>query len=202
MLEYNLLMSIMGPLVLAGIILMWDLTRKVEKLRLGTRRLSFLILIGGILTAVGFITYSRSVDHTWEAFLVMFGPVLIAYSLSESGLVQPKLEMLAQVAIMLGSIGISAHKAFYTMLMFSALSILLMIDAVAFYRYVPQPYGKIARLSAWLFVAFTVVNAISYGSPLAFAIYFLSIVLWIGTLICLELYLSRIDVDRCGQKAL
>ncbi len=202
MLEYNLLMSITGPLVLVGITLMWDLTRKVEKLRLGTRGLSLLILIGGILTAIGFVAYACRTTHSWEAFLVMFGPVLIAYTLSESGLVQPKLEMLVQATVMVASIGISTRKSHYAIMMFSALSILLMIDAVAFYRYIPQPHGKIARISAWLFVAFTLVNAVNYGSLIAFAMYFLSIVLWVGTLLGLELYLTRIDVDRSGQKAL
>ena len=200
MVEYNLVMSVIGPVVLFAIFVTWDLTRKVERLRLGTRKVSVLILIGGIITALGFVSYVLDIDRPPALLFVMLGPVLITYSLSESGLVQPKFEMLVQIALMVGSIGLSANKMFYTMLMFSAVSVLLLIDAVAFYRYTPSPQRHFARLASWLLVAFTVVNAVRYGCTLAFVLYVLSIIIWVSTLISLEFYLK--DMDKTAQEGL
>ncbi len=191
MVEYNALMLVTGPVILAGIVFMWDIARKAEKLRLGTRRISTLILIGGILTAAGFLLGPHREHYLTEAVLVMLGPTLIAYGLSESGMVQPKLEMLVQAAVMLVSIGMSTTKTHDVMLIFSSLSVLIMMDAVAFYRHTPRPQRNIARISAWLFVLFTVLNKKTHGSSVALGFYVVSILLWLGTLISLEFYLRN-----------
>ncbi|WP_457741310.1 hypothetical protein [Thermococcus sp.] len=189
MLEYNTVMSGIGIVVLAAIFITWDLARKAERLRLGTRRISALILVGGTITAMGFISYAFSFDVLSYALLVTLGPVLVTYALSESGLVQPKLEMLLQVALMVGSIAISDNRMLYTLLIFSAISVLLLMDAVAFYVHTPSPQKHLVRFSSWLLVVFTVLNAIKHGCALAFILYVFSVGIWITTLISLEFYL-------------
>lgn len=62
----------------------------------------------------------------------MFGPPPISYVLLESGLVQPKFEILTQVAVIVGATALSADRKTHVVLVFSAVSIVLMMDAVAF----------------------------------------------------------------------
>jgi hypothetical protein len=178
--SYSLVMSIDGPLVLAGVIITWHLTRLVERSRLGKERLSWLILLGGLITAGGFASYLIGLNL---ALMVILGPAIIAYALSMSGLVGAKLEMLVQIAIMVFSIAISEDPKTYTILMFSDVSLLLLMDAVAFYPDSPKAPASMARLSAWLLVAFTVVNAVHYGSLPALLLYTASVSLWITALL-------------------
>jgi hypothetical protein len=156
------------------------LTRLVERSRLGKERLSWLILLGGLITAGGFASYLIGLNL---ALMVIIGPAIIAYALSMSGLVGAKLEMLVQIAIMVFSIAISEDPKTYTILMFSDVSLLLLMDAVAFYPSSPKAPASMARLSAWLLVAFTVVNAVHYGSLPALLLYTASVSLWITALL-------------------
>lgn len=178
--SYSLVMSVDGPLVLVGVFLTWHLTRLVERNRLGKEKLSGLILAGGLITAFGFTGYLAGFNL---GVLVIIGPAIIAYALSMSGLVGAKLEMLVQIGLMVLSIPISEDPKTYTILMFSDVSLLLLMDAVAFYSNSPKKPASMARLSAWLLVAFTVVNAIYYRSLPALLLYTASVSLWITALL-------------------
>ena len=178
--SYSLVMSIDGPLVLAGVFLTWHLTRLVERNRLGKEKLSHLILAGGLITAFGFTGHMVGLN---VSLLVIFEPALIVHALSMSGLVGAKLEMLAQIALMVLSIGLSEDPRNYVFLMFSDISLLLLMDAVAFYSNSPKKPASMARLSAWLLVAFTLVNAVYYRSLPALLLYTASVSLWITALL-------------------
>jgi len=178
--SYSLVMSVDGPLVLVGIFLTWHLTRLVERNRLGKEKLSWLILAGGLITTLGFIGHLTGFN-LW--LLVIIGPALVAYSLSMSRLVGAKLEMLLQICLMVVSVLLSKDPRTYTILMFSAGSLLLLMDAVAFYSNSPNKPASMARLSAWLLVAFTLVNAVYYRSLPAVLLYTASVSLWLTSLL-------------------
>ena len=177
---YILVMSTDGLLVLFGIFLIWHLTRVVERNRLGREELSWLILAGGLMTAFGFIGYTAGFN-LW--LLVIPGPAIIAYALSTSGLVKAKLEMLLQICLMVVSVLISEDSKTYTIMMFSDVSLLLLMDVLAFYSNPPKKPASMARLSAWLLVAFTVINAVHYRSLPAILLYTASVSLWITSLL-------------------
>jgi len=177
---YSLVMSIDGPLVLVGVILTWHLTRLVERGRLGKGRPSSLLLAGGLMTAFGFTGYLAGFNL---GLLVVIGPAVITYALSISGLVGAKLEMLVQIGLMIVSIPVSKDPKTYTILMFSDVSLLLLMDAAAFSSTSPRKPASMARLSAWLLVAFTLVNAVYYRSLPALLLFTASVSLWITALL-------------------
>lgn len=179
---YALVMLVVGSMALAGIFLTWHLTWLVERYRLGNEKLSWLILAGGLLTAVGFLGHQFWVSIE---FLIVLGSALIIYALSMSGLVGAKLEMLAQIGPMVASIGFSNDLGNQTVLIFSDVSLLLLMDAVAFYSHSPPKPASMARLSAWLLVGFTIVKALSYRSLPALLLYTASVSLWITSLLLL-----------------
>ncbi|NPA47078.1 MAG: hypothetical protein GXO14_00345 [Thermococci archaeon] len=193
---YSLVTSADGLLVLAGIVFTWHLTRLVERNRLGREKLSWLILAGGLLTALGFTGYAAGLDF---ALMVVVGPVLIACALSMSGLVGARLEMLVQIGLMLLSICASRNPRTSTIRMFSDVSLLLLMDAVAFYSSSPKKPASMARLSAWLLVAFTVVNSVSYRSLPALLLYTASVSIW---MVALLLSYPRAKLLKSAQKGL
>lgn len=172
-------MAVNGSLVLVGIFLTWHLTRLVERYRLGKEKLSWLILLGGLMTSLGFVGGLAGLDLR---ILVILGPALIVYALSMSGLVGAKLEMLFQTGLVVLSAGISDDPKTYIVLMFSDISLLLLMDAVAFYSNSPIKAATMARLFAWLLVAFTTVNALYPHSLPAIMLYTASVLLWMASL--------------------
>lgn len=185
---YQTLMSICGVLTLTGIFLTWNLSRKIETFFLGHRKLSWYILFGGILTSFGFIATMFEVHKGIITTAILLGPVLIAYSLSESGLVRATWTMLLQVSIVAGS-AIFVRDSFYTVELASSVAILLLINAISGYVRTPEEYKKLAKISSWAFVGFIWLNI--FIGEIAPAIYFFSTSLWIYTLVRLHYVASE-----------
>jgi len=183
---YHVLMGIGGSLAVLGIFLTWNLSRGIERFRLGTGRISWLILAGGVLTALGFIELMAGLGAWAVAVPVIIGPALIVYALSESGLVKAKPEMLVQVAVIVFSLFLSGSRTMYIIESFSAIAIVMLMDAAAFYVHTPKFHSRLARLSAWLFTAFVPINTLRQGNIVAMLLYIGSTALWVSTLIALH----------------
>ncbi|WP_156961736.1 hypothetical protein [Thermococcus guaymasensis] len=181
--SYTLVMSANGLLVLVGIFLTWHLTRLVERYRLGKEKLSWLLLLGGLVTALGFIGDLAGLYVNDARVLVILGSALIVYALSMSGLVGAKLEMLFQIGLIVLSAGVSGNPKAHIVLVFSDISLLLLMNAVAFYSNSPVKSASMARLSAWLLVAFTLVNALYPRSVPTIMLYTASVSLWVVSLL-------------------
>lgn len=179
---YHVIMSIGGLLVLTGIFLTWNLSREIERFRLGTRRVSAFMFLGGLLTALAFVELMAGMGTETMALPAILGPALIVYALSESGLVRAKLEMLLQVAVIVGSLVLGGNGTLYLIESFSAMAIVVLMDAVAFYVHTPERYGRLARLSAWTFTLFVPLNVLEPGNVAAMVLYLSSTVLWVSIL--------------------
>ncbi|MCO6042111.1 hypothetical protein [Thermococcus alcaliphilus] len=192
---YQTLMSLCGVLTLVGIFLTWNLSRKIENFFLGHRRLSWYILFGGILTSLGFIATMFDVHRGIITIAILLGPVLIAYSLSESGLVRATWTMFLQVSIVAGS-AIFVRESFYTVELASSVAILLLINAISGYVRTPEEYKRLAGISSWAFVVFIWLNI--FAPEIAPAVYFFSISLWIYTLVRLH----YVAAERLGNSTM
>ncbi|WP_148290417.1 hypothetical protein [Thermococcus litoralis] len=192
---YQTLMGLCGVLTLAGIFLTWNLSRKIENFFLGHRRLSWYILFGGILTSLGFIATMFEVHRGIVTIAILLGPVLIAYSLSESGLVRATWTMLLQVSIVAGS-AIFVRESFYTVELASSVAVLLLINAISGYVRTPEEYKKLAGISSWAFVVFIWLNI--FAVEIASAVYFFSMSLWIYTLVRLH----YVAAERLGNSTM
>ena len=179
---YFKVMAAGGMLVLLGIFLTWNLARIVEKFRVGKKGLSWLVLLGGLLTALGFIPMLAREDSSVIVWAVILGPVLISYALSESGLVRANLEMLLQVGVVIASLVLQGGNYMAIAESFSAVSIILLINAVAFYRHTPSRISWTSRAAAWLFALFILLNAWEQGNLYVSSMYLLSQLLWIFAL--------------------
>lgn len=80
--------------------------------RLGGRRISPWILVGGLLTSIGFGAISMDFESPMIALLISLGSAFIGYSLAESGMVRAKPEMLIQVFVILLSVFLNSPQAF------------------------------------------------------------------------------------------
>ena len=190
-----------GMLVLLGIFLTWNLARMVEKFRVEKKGLSWLVLLGGLLTALGFIPKLASEESGVIVWAVVLGPVLISYALSESGLVRANLEMLLQVGVVISSLAFQGGNYIAVAKLFSAVSIILLINAAAFYMNTPPGMSRTLRAAAWLFSIFILLNAREQGSPYVSSLYILSQLLWISALIRLH-SVARDRLYRNAQEGL
>ncbi len=180
---YSEAMAFGGLLSLAGIILTWNLARIVER-RHGKKGLSWLVLAGGLLTALGFLPGTSDGGETVE-WAVVLGPVLIGYALSGSGLVRASLEVLLQVAVVGAALILGGGSRILVVESFSAMSILLLINALAFYVHAPSWISGVPRAAAWIFTAFFFLNTL-YSGFYTSLLYLLSQLLWISALVRLH----------------
>ncbi|NJF24180.1 hypothetical protein [Thermococcus sp. Bubb.Bath] len=198
---YSGIMGVGGVMVLAGIILTWNLSRLVEKFRVGKRKLSWLILLGGLLTAVGFIPPIINEEGHMIVWALIVGPVLIGYALSESGLVRASLEMLLQIVAVVLSLIFTKGDYLAIAQVFSAVSIILLMNAVAFYVHSPSEISRISRAAAWLFAIFVLLNAWKHGTAYLPLLYLLSQLLWLYTLVKLH-FVARQRLPKTAQEGL
>jgi hypothetical protein len=198
---YSGIMAAGGAMVLAGIILTWNLSRLVERFRVGKEKLSWLILLGGLLTAIGFMPPILSEEGHTVVWALIVGPVLIGYALSESGLVRASLEMLLQVTVVVLSLVFTKGDYLAIAQVFSAVSIILMMNAVAFYVHSPSRISRISRVAAWLFTFFVLLNAWKHGTPYLAALYLLSQLPWLYALVKLH-FVARQRLPKPAQEGL
>jgi hypothetical protein len=198
---YSGIMAAGGVMVLVGIILTWNLARVVEKFRVGRRKLSWLILLGGLLTAIGFVPPILSEEGHIVVWALITGPILISYALSESGLVRASLEMLLQVALVVLSLVFTGGDYLAIARVFSALSIVLMMNALAFYVHSPSGTSRISRAAAWLFAVFVLLNAWKHGTTYLPLLYLLSQLIWLYALVKLH-FVARERLPKTAQEGL
>ncbi len=198
---YSGAMAFGGLLSLADIILTWNLARIVEKVRIGREKLSWLILLGGLITAIGFIPPVLSEEGQLIVWALILGPVLIGYVLSESGLVRTTLEMLLQVAVVVFSLVFKGGDYLATAQIFSAVSVILLMNAVAFYINSPSRVSWISRAAAWLFAFFILLNAWKHGTIYLSCLYLFSQLLWLYALVKLH-FVARQRLPRNAQEGL
>ncbi|WP_297418044.1 hypothetical protein [Thermococcus sp.] len=183
---YFQIMTFGGVLSLLGIFLTWNLARIVEHRHLRKKGLSWLVLVGGLVTAAGFLPGASSGGDAIE-WAILLGPVLIGYALSESGLVRANIEMLLQTAVVGMALVLGGGSRTLVVESFSVVSTLLLINALAFYMYIPSWVSRVPRTAAWIFMTFFLLNAIYGGDFYVSLLYLLSQLLWISALIRLNL---------------
>ncbi|WP_048148083.1 hypothetical protein [Palaeococcus ferrophilus] len=191
---YYGLMSLGGILALVGIFLTWGLSRSVETKELGTKRLSNLLLLGGLLTALGFITTMVNISEGVITFAILLGPAVIVYSLSESGLVRANLLTLIQVALVVVAALVSPGRNFRIAGIASSISLVLLINVITGYPRAPTHFRRLAWLSSWGLVAFLMMMASPRTGTIGPVVYVFSMALWIYTLLHL-LHLMNAEVE-------
>ncbi|ASJ02886.1 hypothetical protein A3L09_06245 [Thermococcus profundus] len=194
---YSFFMGLGGLLTLSAIFLTWNLSQRVELGRLGKRRISWCILLGGLLTAIGFFGMMENVESNIVAFLVILGPALIAYALSESGLVKATSALLIQSFLLLPLVLLRKDLIMDVVELGSTLSQLLLINAVVGYVRTPPEYRSLAGLSAWgvlISVWFISFDAVKLAGSV---IYLISVALWLYTL----LRLHTVSIERFHNSA-
>ncbi len=183
---YSQVMAFGGVLSLLGILLTWNLARIVERRHLRRKGLSWLVLAGGLLTALGFLPGIPS-GGSAVGWAIVLGPVLIGYALSESGLVRANMEVLLQVAVVGAALVLDGGNRTVVMESFSVVSILLLINALAFYVHIPSWISGVSRAAAWIFTAFFLLNVLNWGDFYVSLLYLLSQLLWLSALLRLHL---------------
>ena len=183
---YQIFMSTGGALTLVGIFLTWNLSRKIEGFFLGHKKLSWCILLGGILTSLGFIVTMLEVHEGIISIAILLGSILIAYSLSESELVKPTWTMLLQIVLIVLSTIFVENKEFYMVELVSSFSLILLINAIVGYVRTPENYKNLAKIASWMFVGFIWLNNLQPTRAIAPVIYVLSVVTWSYTLVRLH----------------
>lgn len=183
---YTVFMSAGGLLTLAGIFLTWSLSREVEVNRLGKERISWCVLAGGFLTALGFAGLSIAIKSNVVALLVLLGPALIAYALSESGLVRATFTLLLQSFLLLPLVFLRRNAMMGVIELASTLSVLLLINAIAGYVGTPREYKALAGMSSWGIVLTVWLTSFETWRTAGSVVYLLSLTLWVYTLIRLH----------------
>ncbi len=190
MIEFYLIaMSIGGVLTLFGIFLLWVISRDLEKKFLGSTRVSTLILIGGILTSIGFIVGASSeggVLDTTMAFLVLLGPVIIGYSLMESGVIRPTWELGLQFTLItLSLLMVSRNELNREIVALgSLLSVILLINGLRYLGATPSGPKLLLRIASWGLVVFSWLRYMRRTSEgmmiLDLTVYLLATILWVS----------------------
>lgn len=154
--------------------------------RLGGRRISPWILVGGLLTSIGFGAISMDFESPMIALIISLGPAFIGYSLAESGMVRAKPEMLIQVFVILLSVFPAGDRSLQSLEVISSLAVLLLINAVAFYVMTPPSYASKARIIAWAFSISVFLNSPQALRPFGSILYGLSVLGWLLILLRLR----------------
>ncbi len=84
---------------------------------------------------------------------------------------------------------------------FSAISIILLMNAVASYVHCPSNISRISRAAAWLFTLFVLLNARRHGTAYIPILYLLSQLLWLYALVKLHL-VAKDKFNKTGQESL
>ncbi|WP_297070770.1 hypothetical protein [Thermococcus sp.] len=215
MMEFYLIaMSAGGVLTLLGIFLMWIISRDLEKKFLGSTRVSTLILVGGILTSIGFIVGESGEGGVFDAImaiLVLLGPVIIGYSLMESGVVKPTWELglqftLITLSLLMVSRG-ELNREIITL--GSLLSVVLLINGLRYLGVTPGGPKILLRTASWGLVLFSWLRYMKGASMemLIFdlAVYLLATVLWVSASIFMLVSIRELPImaeERLNQKGL
>ncbi|NJE00184.1 hypothetical protein E3E26_10425 [Thermococcus sp. LS1] len=205
-------MRIGGAITLFGIALTWLTFRNLERIVMGTRHLSVLLLLGGFLTALGFISgmtvQSGDLIHV-ISFLVIIGPGIIAYALSTGNLVNPTLRLLLQFGLVLSSlIRVGRHSDITKEIIQigSLLSVILLMNSLFSLKFIGNDVKTLLKLSSWLIVIFSwmrfgLIDYRGLSRAIIFSVYLTSIVLWVAAAYITYLAVSVIPTTGILDKS-
>ncbi|WP_297509794.1 hypothetical protein [Thermococcus sp.] len=185
---YTELMSIAGAMTFLGILLTWSLARAVERVRLNRRGLSWLLLLGGLLTALGFISVASNKGNGPVFWAVLLGPAFIAYALAESNLVKASPEMFLQSAMAFIAVVMRNSSSQGIAESFSAVSAVILMNAIPSYAYSPRKFADLVRVASWLFVLFLLLENFPGFELASVLIYYISLSVWLYTLLRLHTF--------------
>jgi hypothetical protein len=186
---YLTIMSIGGVLTLFGIFLLWIISRELETKFLESTRISTLILVGGVITALGFTVGGLgkgSAFNTLTVILVLLGPVIIGYSLMESRVIKPTWELgLQSTLITLSLLMVSGNELNHEVVdLGSLLSIILLINGLRYLGVTPRGPKLLLRAAAWGLVLFSWLRYLRGSGEgmmaLDLTVYLLATVLWVS----------------------
>jgi len=209
---YDLIMSISGALILVGIVLTWMVRRKIERVTGESQTSSVLLLIGGLLTSLGFslsVLNGQSMSQTMLT-MILVGPAMIGYALYDMGFQGVSVRLLLQSAVLLLSLLGAGH--YSTVAVDIAyvgpfLAVLLLMNAQ-----IIVTEGNRRRLlvvASWMMVLFSWTRYLLDDTSgvlkaLIVAPYSISVVVWVMVLISMYLSVSPdyLPLPRSGQEGL
>ena len=209
---HNTLMSLSGFLILSGIFLTWLVRRKIEGISGQGDRSSVFLLVGGLITALGFAwaVLTGGEPSGWMLFLILLGPAIIGYALSKFGFSGVSGRLMIQTGLMLLSLFGAGH--YSTVAVDIAyigpfLAVLLLMNAQII---VTDGIRRTLIITAsWLIVLFSwtrylVDDVNGPAKALIVAPYTLATVIWVATLVSLYLSVSadHLPLPRTGQEGL
>jgi hypothetical protein len=183
---YPILMGIGGMLTLVGILLTWNLSRIVHSMRRDGSPLHWLVLVGGLITATGFVLSGSGLNQMFIETIILLGPAIIALALSESGLIRATVTLFIQSALLLLSLFFTSPTEFEVVSIASALAILLLINGVRSYPGVPKREVVVSGVSSWFLILAVWLNGFKVTEVAGALIYILSLSLWLYVLAVLH----------------
>lgn len=205
-------MSLSGVLTLAGVFLTWLIRRKIERVTGQGGRYSVLLLVGGVITALGFAwaVLTGGEPSGWMLFLILLGPAIIGYALFEFGFPGVSGRLMIQSGLMLLSLFGASH--YSTVAVDVAyigpfLAVLLLMNAQII---VTEGSRRTLIIAAsWLIVVFSwtrylLDDTAGLAKAAIVAPYTLATVIWVAVLVSLYLSVSTdyLPLPRTGQEGL
>ena len=205
-------MSLSGFLILSGVFLTWMVRRKIERITGQNGRCSVLLLVGGLITALGFAwsVFTGGEPSGWMLFLILLGPAIIGYVLSKFGFSGVSGRLMIQSGLMLLSLFGAGH--YSTVAVDIAyigpfLAVLLLMNA----QIIVTEGGRrtLILVASWLLVLFSWTRYLlddvnGLAKALIVAPYALATIIWVAALVSLYLSVStaHLPLPRTGQEGL
>ncbi len=209
---YFTIMGVGGVLTLFGIFLLWILSRELEVRFLGRTRISTLILVGGVLTALGFAVDGVNESPALGALTtsrVLLGLVIIGYSLMESRVIKPTWELgLQSTLITLSLLMASGNELSHEVVnLGSLLSIVLLINGLRYLGVTQRGPKLLLRTAAWGLVLFSWLRYLRGNGRgmmlLDLTVYLLTTILWVSASILVLVNIRELPTvtgERRDQK--
>ncbi|WP_457742523.1 hypothetical protein [Thermococcus sp.] len=209
---YNLIMSLSGILILAGIVLTWLIRKKIERISGEENLGSLLLLIGGVLTSIGFLEGVAVGENLTgvKLVLILIGPALVGYGLFSIGFAGTSSRLIIQSAILLSSLLGAGHYSTVPIdiaYVGPFLAVLMLINAQILMTKDVQ--RTILIVSSWLLTIFSwtrywLDNTSGIAKALIVIPYFASIIIWIGVMVSLYISISpgNIPLPENAQEGL
>jgi len=209
---YDVIMSVSGVLILAGIVLTWMVRRKIERVTGESKTSSLLLLIGGLLTSLGFslgVLNGRNMSQAMLT-LILIGPAMIGYALYDMGFKGVSVRLLLQsVALMLSLLGAGHYSTVTVDIAYVGpfLAVLLLMNAQIMVTEGNRRWLLVA--ASWMIVIFSwtrywLDDTSGLFKALIVVPYFLSVLMWVAVLVSMYISVSPdyLPIPRSGQEGL
>ncbi|NJE76182.1 MULTISPECIES: hypothetical protein [Thermococcus] len=186
--------------------------RKIERVTGESKTSSLLLLIGGLLTSLGFslgVLNGRNMSQAMLT-LILIGPAMIGYALYDMGFKGVSVRLLLQsVALMLSLLGAGHYSTVTVDIAYVGpfLAVLLLMNAQ-----IMVTEGNRRRLlvaASWMIVIFSwtrywLDDTSGLVKALIVAPYFLSVLMWVAVLVSMYISVSPdyLPIPRSGQEGL